>query len=65
MNQTTRYNYEKRIKELQHENARLSDERYIYKAAVTEIYDGVLSCVKSNTSICKGWILERTKKCFK
>lgn len=61
MTAETRYRYEKRIKSLEAEVERLRD----YRAVVINIRDGVISCVKDNSSISKAWILEQMNRLLK
>lgn len=64
MKETTRYQYEKRIKALTQEKNELSDKLYIYKTCVHEIYDGIVT-IKDGNSISISWILGRIKRCLR
>lgn len=61
MREQTKYNYEKRIKNLERENEVLRD----YKRVLTNIYDGVKDCVKGGTNISLAWILYQVRDLLK
>jgi len=63
MNHETKYQYQKRIKELEDENRKLEVKLYDYRTSVLEIFDGCLD-VKEE-AISKNWVLKRLKRCFK
>lgn len=65
MNNETKYQFQKRIKELEQDASKLRHELYIYRTCVIEIYDGVCDVMRKNQSISMAWILERAKRCFK
>lgn len=61
MNNETKYRYQKRIKELEEENARLSDYRYI----CMNIFDACQEAGDSANGISKKWLLSQFRKLFK
>lgn len=65
MKRETKYQYEKRIKELQSKVDELNEKIYCYKTSALEIYDGVINAVSKNETINRSYILERLKRCFK
>ena len=66
MKQETRYRLQKRIKELEADRQRLIDERYEFRGACSEIYEGALQVLnKNHTSISISWILGRLRRVWK
>lgn len=61
MNQETRYQYEKRIKELQTE----CDDLRRYRTLALDIFNAVTDQIIKNEGIHTGWIVKQYKIVFK
>lgn len=65
MENETRYSYQKKIKELEELNDRLSNQKYEFKQACSEIYEAIADLAsKNSTAIDTGWILKRLRRCW-
>ncbi len=62
MKAETKHSYQKRIKELEAENCKLSNQLYNYRTTALEIFDGIAdTCAEG---INKNWVLKRLRRCF-
>jgi len=62
VNQTTRYRYEKRIKQLESENSELRDKLYCFRSACMDVYDGCCDAIKSGSGLSISWVLRILKR---
>lgn len=65
MKQTTKYNYEKRIKELQEELRKANDDLYEYKQLALSIHADLTQMVRESKQISQGYILSLYKRVFR
>jgi len=61
MDQETRYQYQKRIRELERENARLRD----YRDLAMSIYDSILEVMGEGKTLNQVWILKQYRRVMK
>lgn len=61
----TRYAYEKRIRELEQENCKLSNDLYSYRQTVLEIFEGITSMENLGNGLKVTWVLQRLRRCLK
>ena len=66
MKTETKYAYQKRIKELEVQNKKLSSALYDYRSSCMEIYDGCVEITsKLGNNINISWLLARLRRNFK
>ena len=65
MTTETKYSYQKKIKELEDELRKTTNDRYAYQLSVMEIFDGIVDVVSKGQSINTGWVLAKLKRCLK
>lgn len=61
MNKISKYNYQKRIKELEEESSRLR----VYERVGKNIYDALVEMIIEDKKISQGWILKQFREVFK
>lgn len=60
------YKLRKRIKELESENRRLSNDLYLFRQSCLEVYDGCIDVIgKDSLNIRIGWLLAKLRKLIK
>ncbi len=66
MKTETKYNFQKRIKQLEIENLRLENDLYEYRQSVSSVFDGLVEVLgKGSTVAGINWILQRMKRLLK
>lgn len=66
MNSETKYAFQKRIRELEIQNSKLSDNLYSYRTTLLEIYDEVAKNAHDKAALNFSYILQRIRlRCFK
>jgi uncharacterized membrane-anchored protein YhcB (DUF1043 family) len=64
MKQSTKYQYEKRIKELQEELNTTKAHLYNYKELTREIFNVLTEMVQTSKQVNQGWLLAKFKRVF-
>lgn len=65
MTQATRYQYEKRIKELEDRARKAESQLYDYKTICANIHNAICELGAEGKSVCRFWILRQFKGLWK
>lgn len=65
MNAKTRYSYEKRIKELEQRNVKLSNDLHLYRSLAMEIFSTISQLASEGKTISQGWLIGKFKSCLR
>lgn len=65
MKQSTKYQYEKRIKELQAELQQKENSLYEYKQLSLEIFNAVTQMIQDGKQVNQGWLITKFRRVFR